>query len=300
MSRSLFRTSDFVEIAPMDILVQDVRYAARKLLRTPGFSLIAVATLALAIGATTAVFSVVNGVLLKPLPFPNPGEIVRIGSIGREGRYSAMSVPDFIDYRDQTRSFAGLALVQERNSGNLSIAGSEPLRLNSASVGARFFELLGAPMQVGRGFLTGDDAMGARRVVVLSDRLWRNEFAADKDVVGRVISLNGNDHTVVGVAPAALTYPSKPDLWIPFVVEPWMSDPQNRGGHFIAAIGRVKPGVSVDAANREMNTVGARLAKEYPSSNTGFGGMAQSLQESLVGDVQKLLFTMLGTSRSYC
>jgi putative ABC transport system permease protein len=278
----------------MDILIQDIRYAARKLIRTPSFSIIAITTLALAIGATTAVFSIVNGVLLKPLPFHNPNELVRVGSTGRDGRPSALSAPDFIDYRDQTRSFVGMAAVQERNSANLSVAGSEPLRLNSASVGASFFQLLGTAMPLGRGFIDGDDAASAQRVVVLSDRLWRNEFAADTKVVGRVILLNGNNHTVVGVAPASLTYPSKPDLWIPFVLEPWMTDNANRGMHFMSAIARVRPGITVDAASRELQTLGARLAKEYPESNTGFGGMAMSIQEALVGDVKKLLLTMFG------
>jgi putative ABC transport system permease protein len=278
----------------MDILLQDVRYAARKLLRTPGFSIIAIATLALAIGATTAVFSIVNGVLLKPLPFPNPHEIVRVGSATREGRYSSLSGPDFIDYRDQTRSFVAMAAVQERNSANLSVAGSEPLRLNSAGVGAKFFDIFGAPMQLGRGFLDGDDKVGAPRVVVVSDNLWRTKFSGDPRVIGRSISLNGDAHTIVGVAPATLTYPSTPDVWTPLVLEPWMIDPENRGSHFMQAVARVKPTVAVDAANREMATLGARLAKEYPQSNTNFGGMAQSLHESLVGDVRMLLYTMFG------
>jgi putative ABC transport system permease protein len=183
----------------MDILLQDIRYAARKLLRAPSFSIIAITTLALAIGATTSVFSVVNGVLLEPLPFPNPDEIVRVGSIGRDGRYSAMSGPDFIDYRDQSRSFVGMAAVEEGSSANLSISGSDPLRLSSTAVGPRFFELLGLPMQLGRGFAIDDDKPGAPAVVVLSNKLWRGKFAADRAVIGRSISLNGAEHTVVGV-----------------------------------------------------------------------------------------------------
>ena len=278
----------------MDILLQDIRYAARKLLRTPGFSLIAIATLALAIGATTAVFSIVNGVLLKPLPFKDPHELVRVGSTGRDRKYSMMSVPDFIDYRDQTHSFVGMAAIQDRVSANLSVAGSDPLRLSSASVGARFFDLLGVRMELGRGFLAGEDAEGARRVVVLSDKLWRSEFAGDTHVVGRSISLNGQQHTIVGVAPASLTYPETPDLWVPFVFEAWMKDPENRGSHFVTAIARLKPGVSAEIGKRDMAAIGSRLATEFPRSNAGFGGTVQELQESLVGDVRKLLFTMFG------
>jgi hypothetical protein len=151
----------------MDILIQDIRYAARKLMRTPSFTIIAVTTLALAIGATTAVFSIVNGVLLKPLPFRQPDEIMKIGSSSREGKLVHMSVPDFIDYREQTHSFVGMAQIQDRNSANLSIAGSDPKRLNSAAVGARFFDLLGTRMTLGRGFAAGEDGTAAPRVVVL-------------------------------------------------------------------------------------------------------------------------------------
>src|SRR5437763_5130772 len=166
----------------MDILLQDIRYAARKLLRTPAFTIIAVTTLALAIGATTAVFSIVNGVLLKPLPFHEPSALMKIGSMSREGKLVALSIPDFIDYRDQSKSFVGMAAIQDRNSANLSISGAEPQRLNSANVGANFFDLLGVRMQLGRGFLQGEDAKGAQKVVVLSDKLWRSKFAADMHV----------------------------------------------------------------------------------------------------------------------
>jgi putative ABC transport system permease protein len=278
----------------MDILLQDIRYAARKLVRTPSFTVIAVTTLALAIGATTAVFSIVNGVLLKPLPFHQPDEIIKIGSIGKEGKLVHMSVPDFVDYRDQTHSFVGMAQIQDRNSANLSVAGAEPKRLNSASVGARFFELLGVGMQLGRAFIAGEDGIGAPRVVVLSDKLWRNDFGGDARVIGRPVSLNGKDYTVIGVAPPSLTYPSTPDVWVPFVFESWMTDPDNRGAHFMMAIARLRPGVSEAAAKRDMATIGARLQKEYPKSNATFGGTAENLQRSLVGDVRGTLLTMFG------
>ena len=278
----------------MHTIIQDVRYAARKLLRAPGFTFIAVTTLALAIGATTAVFSIVNGVLLKPLPFRDPDAVVKVGSTTTNGKLVSMSVPDFVDYRDQTRSFVAMAAIWDRNSANLSIAGAEPVRLNSAAVGARFFELLGTRMPLGRGFIAGDDATGARRVAVLSNRVWRSAFAGDSGVVGRAISLNGQDYTVVGVAPASLTFPSKADIWVPFTFEPWMTDPGNRGAHFMFAIARLRPGVTVDAANREMATVGARLAREYPSTNTKFGGGIEELRTSIVGNVRPLLLTMFG------
>jgi predicted permease len=281
----------------MHTILQDIRYAARKLLRAPGFTVIAVATLALAIGATTAVFSIVNGVLLKPLPFRDPDAVVKVGSTNKNNKtdkLGAMSVPDFIDYRDQTHSFVGMAPVWDRNSANLSVSGTEPVRLNSAAVGAKFFDLLGVRMQLGRGFIAGDDASGARRVVVLSDRVWRSTFAADPGVIGRTISLNERDYTVVGVAPASLTFPSKPDIWQPFVFESWMTDPGNRGAHFMSAIARLRPGVTVDAANRELASLGTRLAREYPRTNANFSAATVQLQTAIVGNVRPLLLTMFG------
>jgi predicted permease len=279
---------------PMAILLQDIRYAARKLLRTPGFTFIAVSTLALAIGSTTAVFSIVNGVLLKPLPFRQPYQMVRVGSLHTDGKLGYLSVPDFIDYRARTHSFAGMAQIQDRNSANLSIDGSDPVRLNSASVGARFFDLLGVRMELGRGFITGEDSAKANAVVVLSDNLWRTAFASDPNILGRSISLNGQDHRVIGVAPPTLTYPSKPDLWVPFVFENWMTDPSNRGAHFMSAIARLRPGVTLDAAKRELGTVGARLRAEYPETNAKFSGTADDLRTTIVGDSQRSLLVMFG------
>jgi predicted permease len=236
----------------------------------------------------------VNGVLLKPLPYRQPDEIMKIGSKGRDGKLVHMSVPDFIDYREQTHSFVGMAQIWDRNSQNLTIAGAEPKRLNSALVGARFFDLLGVQMDFGRGFIAGEDGKDAARVVVLSDKLWRSDFGADARIIGRPISLNGKDYTVVGVAPPSLTYPSTPDLWVPFVFESWMTDPDNRGAHFMMAIARLRPGVSETAAKRDMAAVGARLQAEHPKSNATFGGTAENLQRSLVGDVRGTLLTMFG------
>ncbi len=280
----------------MDTLRQDIRYAARKLLRTPGFTVIAVVTLALAIGATTAVFSIVNGVLLKPLPFRDADHVVVVGSTNTERKLQSMSAPDFIDYRDRGHNFVGMAAVQSGNSANLSVAGTAPVRLQSAAVGAQFFELLGVPMRLGRGFITNEDKPGAERVAVISEKLWRNTFSADPSVLGRAISINGESYKVVGVAPSELTYPRQPDLWTPFRFEPWMTDPDNRGAHFLGAIGRVKPGVTFDAAKREIHAIGEQLRAQYPRSNTNFGGSIEQISTALVGDVRAVLFTLLGAT----
>jgi predicted permease len=277
----------------MDILLQDIRYAARKLARTPGFTLVAVLTLGLAIGATTAIFSVVDGVLLKPLPFRAPERLVRVGSTTREGPITAMSPLDFIDYRDQSRGFEGMAAVDVRDM-NLTAAGALPQRVNAARVGARFFELLGVRPQLGRAFAPGDDESGAPALAVISDALWKGRFGSDPGVVGRAVSLDGRPYAVVGVAPPTLTYPQRPDVWIPKVWETWETEPRNRGSHSLSGIARLKPGTTVEHGRREIETVAARLARQYPESNTGFSGTVQPLQEQIVGTVRPALLTMLG------
>jgi putative ABC transport system permease protein len=278
----------------MDSFLQDVRYAGRKLLRTPGFTVIAVLTLALGIGATTAMWAIVDGVLIRPLPYPDPGRVVRVTSWNtRENKPNALSAPDFLDYRDQSKSFVGMAAYDDDNV-NLTRAGSEPTRISLGSVGASFFDLLGIKPQVGRYFSSGDDQRGAARVVVLSDNLWRSRFGADPALVGKPISLNGNNYDVIGIAPPKFDFPNRVDAWRPFVFADWMLDPGNRGAHFLSAIGRVKPDVAVETANREVAMVAKRLEEKYPNSNTGFGGQVQPLQEYLVGPVGKALTAMLG------
>ncbi len=279
----------------MDSLFQDVRYAARKLLHSPGFTVIVITTLALAIGATTAVFSIVNGVLFESLPFRDPEQVMAVASLSKkDGKLVHMSGPDFADYRAQTHSFVAMAAMEDDNSANLSISGSEPLRLNSALVGANFFDILGAPMELGRGFVAGEDATGARDVVVLSDHLWRDQFGADRHIIGRTLSINGDDYAVVGVARPAIAYPSSPDAWMPLKFEPWMLEADNRGAHFLLGVARRRPGVSAEQARRDMIAVGERLTAEYPTSNTTFGGTAEVLQERMVADAHNALLTMLG------
>src|SRR3954462_658623 len=235
-------------ISVMDTLLQDIRYAARKLLRTPGFTFIAVITLALGIGATTAMWAIVDGVLIRPLPYPDPGRVVRVTSF-KDNKVNAMSATDFIDYRDQSKSFVGMAAMDDDNV-NLVRAGSEPTRITLGSVGASFFDLLGIKPQLGRYFRTGEDQRGAAKVVVLSDLLWRSRFGADPSIVGKPISLNGNNYEVIGVAPAKFNYPNRVEAWRPFVFAGWMLDPGNRGAHSPSAIARVKPNVSVETAQR--------------------------------------------------
>lgn len=277
----------------MDSLLQDVRYAARKLLRTPSFSAIAVITLALGIGATTAMWAIVDGVLLRPLPYPDPEQVVQVSTLGREGRPSALSPLDFIDYRDQTSSFLGMAALGDA-SENLTGAGQEPARISVGLVGANFFDILGIAPQRGRYFVNGEDVRGSNRVIVLSDDLWRTRFGADTALIGKTISLSGNAFTVVGIAPPKFNYPNRVDAWRPFVMQQWMLDPNNRGSHFLGAVARLKPGVSIETARQDLLTVSKRLADQFPGSNAGFRGGVDPLQQVIVGPISKALKAMLG------
>jgi len=277
----------------MDTLLQDIRYALRKLLRAPGFSLIAVVTLALAIGAATAVFSIVNGVLLQPLPFGDPARIVSVSSTGKGGEPVYMSSLDYVDYRDGSRSFESMAQYSS-TSVNLTGGDAQPLRLSEARVGAHFFEVLGARAQAGRYFAAGEDSPGAPRVAVISDALWRGRFGADPQVVGRSISLDDEQYTVVGVAGPELRFPERPDVWVPYVFQPYELEPQARGGHSLWGIARVKEGVSVASASAELAGIAKSLEAKFPGSNTGFGAVAVPLRDRIVGDVRPALVAMLG------
>lgn len=277
----------------MDTLLQDIRYALRKLLRAPGFALVAVATLALAIGATTAVFSIVNGVLLEPLPFRDPSRLVSVSSVDRGGKSVYMSPLDYIDYRDGSRSFESMAHYSDA-SVNLTGSGVQPLRLSEARVGAEFFKVLGVRPQLGRFFAANEDAGDAPRVAVISDALWRSRFGADPGVVGRSVSLDDVQYTVVGVAEAGLRFPSRPDVWVPYAFQNYELDPESRGAHSLSGIARVKPGVPVASASAELAGIAKRLEAKFPDSNTGFGAGAIPLRDHLVGDVRPALLAMLG------
>jgi len=283
--------SRHADLSLIGSVLQDIRYAARKLARTPAFTFIAGITLALAVGATTAIFSVINGVLLKPLPFREPDRVVRVTNI-RDGGRMVSSVPDFIDFRAQTKSFSSLSAL-DLTSTNLT-GGSEPERVQTARVSASFWSLLGVSPALGRGFAATEDEPSASRVVVLSDGLWKRRFGGDRRIIGTSISLDGNSHTVIGIAPPAFSYPDRPDVWVPLVFGRDDYDPGSRGAHWIGVIGRLAPNVPVPQANAEMVALARRLEQLYPESNTGLSAAVVPLQEYMVGDVRPALWVMLG------
>jgi putative ABC transport system permease protein len=272
-------------------VLQDIRYAARKLARTPAFTIVAAFTLALAIGATTAIFSVIDGVLLKPLPFRDPENVVRVTNM-RGGNRMVSSTPDYIDFRTQAKSFASLSPIDNQPM-NLT-GGSEPERVSAARVGATFWNLLGVQPALGRGFAPKEDESSATRVVVLSDGLWKRRFGSDPKIVGKTISLDGNTYTVIGVAGSQFSFPDRPDLWVPLVFGEDELNPENRGAHWMGIIGRLAPNVSAKQAEAEMIAITRRLEQLYPDANTGMTAAVIPIQEYMVGDVRPALYVMLG------
>jgi len=227
------------------------------------------------------------------MPFRNPDEVAFISSTNRDGNINAMSVLDFKDYRAQSKSFVGFAPLDFATM-NLTHSTSEPVRIQAAQVGAQFFQILGVNAQIGRTFVQGEDERNAPRVVVLTDRMWRNRYGADRNIVGQTIRLDGDAYTVVGIAPASLNYPARSELFVPFVFADWQIDPANRGAHSIYAIARMKPGIPVAQGKRELQEIAKRLAVQYAESNTNFSGSAVPLQERITGNVKTPLYVMFG------
>jgi putative ABC transport system permease protein len=267
-------------------LWQDLRYGARMLMKNPGFSLIAALTLALGIGANTAIFSVVNAVLLRPLPFNDPERLMMVWNRGAEaagGDRTPLAVADLLDWRAQSRSFAEIGAFQ--NIMYSYTGGDSPERVQAAGVTANFFSILGAHAQLGRAFSPDDERPGAQRVALLSDGFWRKHFAADLQVVGRTINLNGASYTVIGVAPAALDFPSK---WVELWTALQLQQPTRRGPYFLNGVARLKPGVSLDQARAEA------LNKLKSSYEAELDLNVLPVNEFVVGDMRLALWVLLG------
>jgi putative ABC transport system permease protein len=278
----------------MDTLLRDLRYAARKLAGTPGFSTTAILTLAVAIGATTAMFSIVDRVLLEVLPYPRPDRLVFIESTDRDGHPMSASPMDFIDYGNRTHVFAATAAVDAGESMALTRPALPAVRLNEARVGASFFSILGEPIARGRGFVAGEDSLSATKVAVLSSLAWQRYFGGDPLVVGRTIALDGSAYQVVGIAAPTLTYPRNPDVWIPAAWREWEIGNNARGLHSIAGIARLRDDATLGSARRQVQSVAAQIAHDFPIHDAKIGAYVQPFQEYLVGDVRLALWAMFG------
>jgi predicted permease len=276
---------------------QDLRYAARVLRGSPGFTMVAVICLALGIGATTAIFSVVSAVLLRPLPFPQPDRLMMIfaTSIKENREPFAFSVmgPDFKLWRNRNHTFEELAAYSGTSVSNMS-GGGDPVRVRYAQVGAGFFDVLGVKPVRGRGFSEEDQGIGIPGVVegragektaIISDRLWRAQFGADPDILGKNIRLNGEPFTIIGLMPAGFNFPDAADLWGPVRIMP------DRSNAYLKVIGRLKGGIALQQAQAEMNVIASQIALESPKK---IGAKIVPLHEQLVGRVRPTLLVFLG------
>jgi len=274
--------------------LRDLRYALRDLSKNRGFTAIAVLTLAAGIGANSAMFSVVRGVLMEPLPYPQSDRLYRIFYTSREYPKFPFNPADFVDYRTRNRAFESLAVFTE-NDIELSDA-DRPERLTALMVSKDYFHVLGAPPLIGRDFQAPDEVPGNQRVVILSYDLWKRRFSSDRSVVGRKVLMNGEPFTVIGVAPAGFEHcggdyrspqhGATVDAWWPFPFRP-----SGRGSHFLNGIGRLRPGVTVAEASNDMNRIAADLGREYHYNWKIF---LVSLRDEIVGKSQRMLVVLLG------
>lgn len=276
-------------------LVGDLRFALRQLVKNPGFSFIAICTLALGIGANTAIFSVINAVLLRPLPYPEADRIMFVNESDNTGQEFSVSCPDYLDWRRDNTVFEHLA-VTRRESRNLSgIPGREAERISSAYVTENFFKVIGLSPELGRTFTEDEEKPGSPQAVVISDRLWQRAFNRDPGVLGRPVNFHNQSFTVVGVMPPQMTSPQDTDAWFPIMRRINNGAWQERANHPMLFVwGRLKPGVSLEQARSEMKTIAARLEKAYPASNKNIGITVKPLLENLVGKYRTNLALLLG------
>ncbi|HEV3409792.1 MAG TPA: ABC transporter permease, partial [Chthoniobacterales bacterium] len=245
----------------------DLRFALRQLRKTPGFTFIAVLTLGLGIGANTSIFSVVNAVLLRPLPYPEPERLVIVNESDAQQPTISVSFPNYLDYRRDNTVFEHLA-ISRRESYNLSgLDGREPEQISGAIVTANFFNVIGLKPQIGRVFTEEEDRVGGPNLVVISDRLWQRLFQRDPSVLGRVLNLGNQPYTVIGVMPSQMFSPRLVDLWMPLMRRTYNQDWQARDNHpGLFGWGRLKPGITVEQARAELKTIAARLEQQYPDT----------------------------------
>ena len=288
-------------------MLNDIRYGLRQLIKHPAFTVIAILTLALGIGANTAIFSVVNAVLLKPLPFPEPDQLIAVGMTDLRAKdqtvLNSMSYPDFFDFREQNRTLTSIAVYRDRSFALTAEEGATSLR--GQKVSGEFFDVLGIKPQIGRAFTRADEQAGGGPVgftVIISHEFWQQHYGSDPNVVGRTITLDRRPYTIAGVMPPGFQFPIQNDpvdLYVTIADDasnPDGSEPQtkNRGSHSLRAVARLKPGATAAQADADLAAIAAALTKQYPDTNTNFGVAAKPLREDMVGDVRTALYILFG------
>jgi predicted permease len=288
------RGTSFIELT-----IDDTRYALRQLWANPTFALVMILTLALSIGANSAIFSVIDGVLLKRLPYAQPERLVRVFLSSHEYPKFPFNPWDFLDFRARNHSFESFAAFTR---GDVQLSGEgEPVKLNGFGITSGYFRVFGLHPQLGREFDFNAEIPGNGLQVILSDRVWRTRFGADPNIIGRKITLNTQPYTVMGVMPAgtehpgnvyhSLAYGESVDVWWPFS---FAGNSSQRGSHFIEGIARLKPGVSAEQARAEMNGIMAQLGKEHPNNDAGWSVLVIPLYSEVVGNTRRMLLVLLG------
>src|SRR5712671_5013428 len=287
----------------METLFRDIRYGIRGLLKRPGFTLVALVTLALGIGANTAIFSVVNAVVLRPLPYTEPDRLMTLWETIPGSDRRSVAPGNFVDWRTQNKTFQDMAATFYANF-NLTSDG-EPDRIDGATITSNFMSLLGASAQLGRTFQADDDEHQDRSVVLISDGLWKRRFGSDQDVVGRTITIDETPHTVVGVMSRGFQFPERSELWVvgrnrgavptslisQVPTNDWVHE---RDAHFIRVLGRLRPGVTVSQAQSDIAAITRKAELDFPKTNGGLGSNVVPLHAQIVGDVRRMLFILLG------
>ncbi len=273
----------------MRTIFKDIRYGIKSLLKHPAFTAVGLITLALGIGANTAIFSVVNAVLLRPLPFNEPERLVWVWDTQPQLATAPTSLPDFLGWKEQNQSFEHLAAYL--NGSMFVDAGDGTADVHVGLVTPELFSVFHVSPILGRTFTDEETLPGRFRVAVLSHSMWQNRFAADANVVGRTIQLSGAAYTIIGVMPAGFSYPNRAELWRPLIIDRAKLDP---GPHYLNVVGRLKPGVTLSQAQADMSMIAARLAQQYREKNAGHGVKLERLANVVVGDIGLPLYVLLG------
>jgi putative ABC transport system permease protein len=273
---------------------QDVRTGARMLRKNAGFAVVAILTLALGIGANTAIFSVIDAVLLRPLPYDNPDRIVVVLESNPSKGFPQFSVspPNYMDWRKGATAFEQMSSVSRGDF--VYTGGAEPERLTGANVAPSFFSVMGAQPVMGRTFLPEDDVVGKASVVVLSYGLWIRRFGSDPQIVGKSLTLDGRSYRVVGVMQNGFQFPRGAEFWLPSEFDEDALGPKARGAHYLRVMARLKPGITIEKAQAEMIALSKRLEQQYPKTNAGWTSKVVTLNQVTVGDVRPTLLVLFG------
>lgn len=278
-------------------MFEELRYSLRVLARSPSFTLVAVVGLALGIGANSAIFTAMNAILLRPLPYKKSDQLILLWQVNRHtgDREIKVSAPDYIDWREQNSVFQDIAAFNANSGLGLNLSGAgHPARISATSVTGNLFSVLGVTPALGRSFLPDEERPGSAPVCILSDDLWKRRLGSDSKIIGKAVTLNGEMWTVVGVMPAGFRFPQSADLWVPAMVR--STARTKRAQHYLGVIARLKPGVSLDHAQAELDSLARRMELQYPETNAGLGVRLVPLRTQITGNIRPALLVLFGAT----